>query len=186
MSLLWIAEWLASHEWSRALVESFYMYPWIESTHVLTLGLFAGTLIAVDLRLLGVLFKDVPVSEVNQRLLPWTVAGFVIMVITGLLLFYAIPVRSYQSLWFRIKLVFLVIATINIWYFHRRVNANQSEWDDQPRPPAGARVSAAVSLVSWSVVIVTGRLIAYNWFDCDRAQPDWVITLAGCVVEAGA
>jgi uncharacterized membrane protein len=89
------------------------MYPWIESTHVLTLMLFAGTLIIVDLRLLGAAFREVPVSEMTRRMLPWTVAGFVIMVITGVLLFYAIPVRTYQSLWFRIKVVFLVIAGIN-------------------------------------------------------------------------
>lgn len=159
------------------------MYPWIESTHVLTLMLFAGTLIVVDLRLLGVAFKDVPVSEMTQRMLPWTVAGFVIMVITGVLLFYAIPVRTYQSLWFRIKVVFLVIAGLNAWWMHRKIMANQAEWDTAPRPPASARRSAALSLTSWAVVIVTGRFIAYNWFDCDRPQPDWVIFLAGCVVD---
>jgi hypothetical protein len=111
------------------------------------------------------------------------VAGFVIMVITGVLLFYAIPVRTYQSLWFRIKVVFLVIAGINAWWMHRKIMANQAEWDSAPRPPTPARRSAALSLTSWAVVIVTGRFIAYNWFDCDRPQPDWVIFLAGCVVD---
>ena len=184
MSFLSFAEWLDTHAWSTALHESLYMYPWIESTHVLTLTLFVGTIIAVDLRLLGVAFKDVPVSEVNRRMLPWTYAGFVIMVITGLLLFYAIPVRSYQSVWFRTKLLFIVIASINIWLFHKRVSANIEQWDTQPKPPLSARISAGVSLSMWAGVIVTGRFIAYNWFDCDRPQPDWVITLAGCVVES--
>lgn len=183
MSLLSFAEWLDSQAWSTALHESFYMYPWIESTHVLTLMLFAGTLIAVDLRLLGVAFRNVPVSEMSSRMLPWTVAGFVIMVITGLLLFYAIPVRTYQSLWFRIKVVLLVVAGINAWIMHRKVMANQAEWDTAPKPPRGARISAAVSLTAWAGVIITGRFIAYNWFDCDRPQPDWVVLLAGCVVE---
>jgi len=184
LSLLSFAEWLDSQAWSTALHESFYMYPWIESTHVLTLMLFVGTLIAVDLRLLGVAFRDVPVSEMTSRMLPWTVAGFVIMVITGALLFYAIPVRTYQSLWFRIKVVLLIAAGINAWVMHRKIMANQSVWDAAPRPPRGARISAAVSLTVWAGVIVTGRFIAYNWFDCDRPQPDWVIFLAGCVVEA--
>ncbi len=183
LSLLSFAEWLDTHAWSTALHESLYMYPWIESTHVLTLMLFAGTLIVVDLRLLGVAFKDVPVSEMTQRMLPWTVAGFVIMVITGVLLFYAIPVRTYQSLWFRIKVVFLVIAGLNAWWMHRKIMANQAEWDTAPRPPASARRSAALSLTSWAVVIDPGRFIAYNWFDCYRPQPDWVIFLAGCVVD---
>ena len=183
MSLLSFAEWLDTHAWSTALHESLYMYPWIESTHVLTLMLFAGTLIAVDLRLLGFAYNEVPISEMTRRMLPWTVAGFVIMVITGALLFYAIPVRTYQSLWFRIKLLFLVVAGINAWWMHRKIMANRAEWDTAPVPPKPARRSAALSLTSWAVVIVTGRFIAYNWFDCDRPQPDWVIFLAGCVVE---
>lgn len=183
MSLLRFAEWLDTHAWSTALHESFYMYPWIESTHVLTLMLFAGTLIVVDLRLLGVAFRDVPVSEMTGRMLPWTVAGFVIMVMTGMLLFYAIPVRTYQSLWFRIKVVLLVIAGVNAWMMHRKIMDNRDAWGSTPVPPKGARVSAALSLATWAGVIVTGRFIAYNWFDCDRPQPDWVVLLAGCVVE---
>ena len=181
--MLSFVQWLDTHEWSTALHESFYMYPWIESTHVLTLMLFVGTLIAVDLRLLGFAFKDVPVSEVTSRMLPWTVAGFVIMVITGVLLFYAIPVRSYQSVWFRLKVILLLIAGVNAWMMHKKVLANRAEWDTAPRPPRGARISAALSLATWAGVIITGRFIAYNWFDCDRPQPDWVIFLAGCVIE---
>ena len=60
-----------------------------------------------DLRLLGVTLTGVPMAEVRQRLGPWIAASFVLMVTTGALLFYAIPVRSYQSLWFRIKVVAL-------------------------------------------------------------------------------
>jgi len=183
LSLLSFAEWLDTHAWSTALHESFYMYPLIESSHVLTLALFVGTLIAVDLRLLGVTFKDVPVSEVTSRMLPWTVAGFVIMVITGALLFYAIPVRTYQSLWFRIKVVLLVMGGINVWIMHRKALANRSDWDTAAKPPVAVRMSAAASLAIWAGVIITGRLIAYNWFDCDRPQPDWVVFLAGCVVD---
>jgi hypothetical protein len=183
LSLLWFAEWLDTHAWSTALHESLYMYPLIESTHVLTLCLFVGTLIAVDLRLLGVAFRSVPVSEMTGRMLPWTVAGFVLMVVTGVLLFYAIPVRTYQSLWFRIKVVLLVLGGINVYLMHRRALANRDQWDTAPRPPRPVRASAAASLVIWSGVIVTGRFIAYNWFDCDRPQPDWVVMLAGCVVE---
>ena len=94
MTLLPFCEWLATTTWSIALHESLYMYPLIESTHVLALFLFAGTIAMVDLRLLGVAFREIPVSEINARILPWTVAGAVVMVVTGVLLFYAIPVRS--------------------------------------------------------------------------------------------
>ena len=185
MSLLGFCEWLAATPWSIALHESLYVYPLIESLHVLTIGLFVGTLAIVDLRLLGLGFRNVPVSEVSARTLPWTVAGFIVMALTGLLLFYAIPVRTYQSLWFRVKVLLLIAGGINAWRFHRRVERNRAVWDTASRPPKAARLSAAASLAVWSGVIVMGRMIAYNWFDCDRQpQPAFVNWFAGCVVDA--
>ena len=182
--MLSFVEWLDTHALSTALHESYYMYPLIETTHVLTLCLFVGTVIMVDLRLLGVGFRDVPVSEVTSRLLPYSVAGFVIMFVTGLLLFYAIPVRTYQSLFFRVKVVMLVIAALNVWVFHRRLARDRVQWDKAARPPFAVRLSAGVSVAMWCGVVVAGRMIAYNWFDCDRQpQSDFVNWAAGCVVS---
>lgn len=176
-----IVQWLAATRGSIALHESQYMYPLIESTHVLTLGLFVGTAVLVDLRLLGLTLRGVPVSQVLRRLLPWTAAGFVIMVITGVLLFYAIPVRTYHSIFFRIKVVMLVLAGVNVWVFHRRVQRTIDEWDTAAVTPRAAKAAAAISLVLWTGIIVAGRMTAYNWFDCDiqpqRAIVNW---LAGC------
>lgn len=184
MSLLSFCEWLAGTPWSIALHESQYMYSFVESTHVLTLCLFLGTLIFMDLRMLGVTLRSVPVGEVAARVLPWTVAGFVIMVITGALLFYAIPVRSYQSIFFRIKVLLLILAGLNAWHYHRHAHRTVAAWGGDPRPPKSVRVSAMVSLCAWTGVIFAGRFIAYNWFDCDRQpQPAFINWAAGCVVE---
>ena len=87
MSLLPFCEWLASTNWSIALHESLYVYPLVETVHVLALLPFIGTVLFADLRLLGWVFRDVPVTEITARILPWTVVGFVIIVITGALLF---------------------------------------------------------------------------------------------------
>ena len=181
-----MAQWLDGTAWSTALHESLYAYPLIESTHVLTVMLFAGTILMLDLRLLGLSFTRLPVTEMTTRLLPWTVAGFVVLVSTGLLLFYAIPVRTYHSLWFRVKIALIVISGVNIWIFHRRVSRDRGAWDRRALPPLGARINAAVSIATWSGVIVMGRMIAYNWFDCDRPQPEWVVNLAGCVIDFSA
>ena len=89
---------LDSTAWSMALRESLYVYPLIESTHVIVLMLTLGTLFIVNLRLLGVAFRYTPVSQVSSTLLPWTIAGLVISVTTGLLLFYAIRSRLSQHL----------------------------------------------------------------------------------------
>src|SRR5438445_11603848 len=100
MSLLPFCQWLAHTPGSAALHESLYMYPLVESAHVLTLCVFLGLAVMFDLRLLGFTLVRVPMSEIRRRLGPWMTAGFAVMVITGALLFYAIPVRSYQSIFF--------------------------------------------------------------------------------------
>lgn len=174
-------EWLAETPGSIALHESLYVYPLVESTHVLTLCLFVGTAAMIDLRLLGLTMKRVPVSEVMRRLLPWTLAGFIIMVVTGALLFYAIPVRTYHSIFFRIKVVFLALTGLNVWIFHRRTQRTMAEWDHDVVTPRAARAAAIASLVLWASIIVAGRMIAYNWFDCDlQPQPAIVNWAAGC------
>ena len=173
-------EWLAATPWSVGLHESLYAYTWIETAHVIAITLFVGTIAMVDLRLLGLAWREVPISQMNARILPWTVTGFVVMLVTGLLLFYAIPVRTWHSLWFRAKLVLLIIGAVNVWVFHRRVERDREHWDTAPVPPASARAAAVISLTVWMGVIIMGRMIAYNWFDCDRPQPPLVLALTGC------
>jgi hypothetical protein len=181
MSLLPFCQWLADTPGSIALHESLYMYPLVESAHVLTLCLFLGMAIMFDLRLLGLALRRVPITEIKRRLGPWMIAGFVVMVITGALLFYAIPVRSYQNIFFRVKLVLLVLAGLNVWYFNSDVYRRIQEWDRDPRPPAHARFAGFASLALWIVIIFCGRMIAYNWYDCDKQpQPGFVNVLAGC------
>src|SRR5262245_30022943 len=165
MSLLGFCQWLEQTSWSVALHESLWVYPIVESVHVLTLCLFLGTAVMLDLRLLGAAMRRVPVSEVARQLLPWTAVGFVVMVCTGALLFYAIPVRTYLNIFFRIKVVMLLLSGLNAWVFHASVYRRVAEWDVAPVPPRGARVAAAVSLLLWSGIVIAGRMIAYNWFD---------------------
>jgi hypothetical protein len=103
------------------------------------------------------------------------------MVISGALLFYAIPVRSYQNIFFRVKLVLLVVAGINAWLFHRNIYLKLQTWDRDPVPPRQARFTGYASLALWILIIFCGRMIAYNWFDCDKQpQPQVINALAGC------
>lgn len=185
MSILAVLEWLAGTNWSVALHESQYVWPFLESAHVLCLPLFLGTAVMLDLRLLGIAMTRVPASEFTERLLPWTKGGFAIMVITGGLLFTATPVTYYQSLFFRIKVLLLLAAGLNVWLFHSRIHRRVETWDVATIPPRAARVAAVVSLVAWAGVVVAGRLVAYNWFACDlQPQPAFVNWAAGCVVPA--
>jgi hypothetical protein len=182
VSILRFLEWVDSTTWSTALHESLFMYPLVESTHVLSLTLFVGLAVMFDLRLLGWAFRAVPMTEFTRRLLPWVQAGFVVMFVTGLLLFYAIPVRNYQNIFFRVKMIMLVLAIANIWYFHNRTERDIALWDTT-RPPRAARFAAMASIFLWFAIVVAGRMIAYNWFDCDiQPQSDFINWAAGCVV----
>lgn len=175
---------LADTPWSIALHESLYMYAITESTHVLSIMLFVGTIGMVDLRLLGISYNKVPVSQMLSRMLPWTVAGFVLLVITGAMLFLAIPIRTYHSLWFRLKCLMIVIAAVNIAIFTFKVERDKAQWDLGP-VPRKSKVCAAISLSAWACVIVFGRLIAYNWFDCDNITSPTMSQLTGCPLDPG-
>ena len=173
-------EWLATTGGSIALHESLYVYPLVESTHVLTLCLFVGLAATLDLRLMGVALKRIPLSELAARLLPWMAAGFLVMLTTGLLLFYAIPVRTFHNVFFRLKLILLILAGLNAWVFHARVYRSVLAWDRDPITPRAARAAGALSLVLWASIIVAGRMIAYDWFDCDKPQPAVIVWAGGC------
>jgi hypothetical protein len=182
MSLHAAMEWLANTEWSIALHESQYAYAVIESIHVWALCLFVGFAVLLDLRLVGAIFRDVPVSQMARRVLPWTKLGFLIMVVSGVVLFYAIPLRTYHNVFFRIKAVLLILAGLNAFVFHHGIYAKVSHWD-LDIPPRPARMAGLCSLALWAAIIFSGRLIAYNWFDCSKPQAPAIAAVAGCTAD---
>lgn len=176
-----IAVWVDDTQWSALLHESYYMYNWVESTHVLTLMLSLGMLFIIDLRMLGYALPNVPASKLADRLQIPMLVGFTIMIVTGLLLVYAVPVRSAQSVWFRIKVVLLFAAAINAYLFHKRMNESVASWDNDPVAPNRIKMGAGLSLLFWSIIVVCGRFIAYDWYDCDYDQSAFIDFVAGCV-----
>ena len=134
--------------------------------HVLTVSVFVGTAVMIDLRLLGRTMVHVPASQVIARLLPWSEAGFVVMVVTGALLFYASPLARYENMFFRMKMAALVLALVNAWLFRRTAYRRVAEWDLDPVPPRRVRMTGALSLALLAIIITTGRMMAYSayWF----------------------
>src|SRR5687767_6263256 len=183
MSIRAAVEWLASTEWSIALHESQYAYATIEAIHVWALCLFVGFAVLLDLRLINVIFRDVPVSDMARRLLPWTKVGFAIMVISGILLFYAIPLRTYLNIFFRIKAVLLIVAGLNAFVFHHGTYGKLGEGDVAVTRRRRARVAGMCSLVLWASIVFSGRMIAYDWFDCGKPQPALISAAAGCTAQ---
>jgi uncharacterized protein DUF6644 len=157
-------EWLEGLAWTTAIRESAWGYPMIETAHVASVVAFAGLVIMMDLRLVGLAFTHAPPMQIQRRLFPWQMAGLVPSTATGLLLFCVDPIRYYGNVFFWIKLVLLALAGLNALGFHRTTFRTAGRWDEDPQVPARARLAGAVSLLLWSAVIVSGRLIAYNWF----------------------
>jgi Family of unknown function (DUF6644) len=162
--LLHACQWLGDTSWSIALRESLWVYPIVETIHVLGLCLFLGLALLLDLRLLNLALRRTPVTEIAARVMPWTWAGFALMIASGAALFYSDPVKFYGNTFFRVKVGLLVLAGINAWVFHATVYKTVAHWDTTTSTPARARLAGALSLLLWAAVVVTGRLIAYDWF----------------------
>lgn len=141
---------------------SAWLFDITETLHTLGIVLVAGTIMLVDLRLLGFGLKREPVTEIVGRIVPWTLFGFVMMFVTGSWLFTFEARKLYFSPAFRIKLVLLALAGLNALVFHLTVYRQAAEWrDDEPLPRA-ARFAGLASLILWICIIAAGRSIAYG------------------------
>ena len=158
--MLTFVQWLNETSLSVYIRESDYPFPIIETIHVLALGLSVGVIMWLDLRLLGITMRKEPVREVIERIHALAIPGFLAMFISGFLLCLAMPLRAYTSIWFQIKIVMLVLAGLNVLYFHKWVMRSVDEWDRQA-VPWRAKMAGAFSLTFWILIIFVGRWFAY-------------------------
>ena len=161
VSLFEFCQWLNDTGPATALRESKLMFPIVESIHTLAITLVVGTVAILDLRLLGLVLKKVPVSRVAAQNLPLTWKGFALMAITGLLLFYSEAAKCYHNPAFRLKLILLALVGLNPLIFHFTIYKSVNQWDEAPQTPGRARLAATLSLGLWSAIVVAGRAIAY-------------------------
>ncbi len=77
----------------------------------------------------------------------------------------------------------LIAAAVNAWLFHKKMNESVSTWDRDEKAPKRLRYAAGLSLGLWAGIVTTGRLIAYDWYDCYREQSDLIAWAAGCMAE---
>ena len=158
-TLLDFVTWLNDTNFSVALREGNYAFPIIETIHVLGLGFSVGVIMWVDLRLLGIAMRRRSVADVLDQLEPWAIGGFIIMFISGFLLLLSEPLKCYMTLAFRIKVGMLILAGLNVWYFHSQLGRNRSAWDLQI--PWRAKMVGLCSLLLWTGIVIAGRWTAY-------------------------
>ena len=156
-------QWLYDSKTGTGIRESVWVFPIIEGTHLLGIALSVGLLCWFDLRLLGLVLRDQPVSKVWQQVMPVAFVGFTLMFISGLLLFWAEAITAYHSVHFWIKIGLLVLAGANALRFETTAHRNMAEWDKAHVPPLNARLTGAISLILWTAIVITGRTMAYNF-----------------------
>jgi hypothetical protein len=159
-------EWVDAFPSSVALRESQYLHSWVTVAHVVTMAAFAGLIIVMDVRLLGTGHMQLPFSQVQRRLFPWQMVAFALSAATGLALLYAQPLRYFESIFFWLKIGTVGLTFLNALAFEFATAFSVDRWDTATRPPLGARLAGAVSLLLWTAVIVEGRMIPYSltWF----------------------
>jgi hypothetical protein len=162
MFLLSICQWVDSTRLSAIVRQSNWLFSTLDTMHTLGIVLVAGTIMLVDLRLLGLGLRSVPVAQLVARIVPSTLWGFGLMLLSGGLLFSSEAVKMYESPAFRIKMILLALAGLNALIFHRTIYRDVAHWDPAAAVPARARLAGLLSLVFWIAIIAAGRAIAYG------------------------
>jgi hypothetical protein len=148
--------------WGTAVRESTWLFPTIESAHVLSLVLVVGSIMMVDLRLLNLASRERSVRELTDDILPWTWTAFIAAAITGTLLFSSSAIR-YSHIWqFEAKMCMLILAAVNMGIFHLGAFRSVAEWDRHPvHPPLAAKLAGGISLCIWVSIVGLGRWIGF-------------------------
>lgn len=160
MNIMSILQWVESTDLSTAIREGPLLYPIIGGFHLLAIALFGGMLVMTDLRLLGWAMRRRTISDILEQFRVWKRVGFVLVALSGLLLALAEPLRLYRSLSFWVKMALLVSVGAHALVFRKGIYENAKALDAGLTPRA--KLAAALSLILWGGLIVTGRLIAFD------------------------
>jgi hypothetical protein len=153
-------EWLQNSWLSNAIRDTLW-FPAIETVHLFGLVTLVGTMMALDLRLMGFWLQRWPVSSLMKKILPWTWSAFGVMLLTGSGLFISDPLRFFYNTAFRIKILLILAAGLNAVIFQLTSFRSLPEWDAKSRTPAGAKIAGLVSLLLWFGVVAAGRWIGF-------------------------
>jgi len=148
----------------QAMRQWLWLYPSVETVHLVGIGLLFGSIAVLDLRLLG-FSRQIPARTLARHVLPWTLGSFALIIPSGFLMFTAHATEFIDSEVFVLKMLLILAAGVNAGIFHTTVFRSADVWDAEEMrklpPPPSVRASAAISLLLWISVIACGRLLAY-------------------------
>jgi hypothetical protein len=159
--MLAFCKWLEHSFVGGAVRESLWLFPALETIHLLGMALLVATTTVFNLRLLGWTMLQKRVSELAGRLLPWAWAGFAVQLITGVILFSSEAVKVYTNPAFRLKMSLIVIVGVHALLFRWFMYRNVATWDDAAVLPARAKVAGSISILLWVSIVAAGRFIGF-------------------------
>jgi hypothetical protein len=142
--------------------ENDVLFPFIESVHVLAICLVVGSILVVDMRLLGLASVNRSVSRVSNGILPLTWSAFAVAVASGSLLFISNATKYLGNGFFIAKLVLIGAAGLNMAMFHLISARDLPRWEKETRLPLSARLAGAISILLWISVVACGRWIGFT------------------------
>ncbi|HUJ82514.1 MAG TPA: DUF6644 family protein [Candidatus Acidoferrales bacterium] len=155
--LLWFCQWCNNSFFGHGIRDSVWLFPFVEIFHLIGLGVLGGTILVLNLRLLGIGFRGDRTSDLAKDVRPWMIGGLAVMLTSGFLLFSTEAVKMYGNWAFRWKMIFLLSAILFTFTIHRKVVIS-----DESRVAGISRVLVAViSLLLWAGVGLGGRAIGY-------------------------
>ena len=141
---------------------SLLLFPMLEAVHVIALGLVFGTIMVVDLRLLGLASRSRPYGQVSGDMLKLTWGAFAVAALTGSLMFTTNARVYFENPFFRAKFALMALAGLNMLVFQLTVGLRSSEWGEGGRTPPIGRAAAIASLALWALVIGMGRTVGFT------------------------
>ena len=171
MDIAAILQWLEKTGLATGIRESLFVFPLLESIHVIGLALVFGTIAIIDLRLLGAASTERPFKRMASDILKWTWVAFALTALTGSLMFITNASVYYHNFYFRTKMALLVLAGINMLSFELTLGRTVHRWDRAAAAPPAGRAVAVLSLALWISVIFAGRLIGFTTSRAKQAPP---------------
>jgi hypothetical protein len=161
-SLTELMEWLQATSWAVFIHTTPWAFTTIELVHVFAISLVIGSIAIVDLRLLGVASTKRPFTELAGAVLPFTWAAFALAVLAGSLLFISQATAYFTNTMFRIKILMIVLAGINMLIFELITVRGVQDWDRKPIPAPAARLAGGLSITCWLLVVIFGRWTGFT------------------------
>ena len=158
-----LLHWVEATPLALLVAQSAYGFSALDMFHIAAISMVFGMIAVLDLRLIGIGFRDYAVTDLSRQVLPWTWAAFAVAAITGALMFSGQAVKYSTNVAFLTKLTLMALAGANMLVFHFITYRSVAKWDRAGAPLAG-RIAGAISLACWIAVVVYGRFTAYYMF----------------------